>query len=596
MPLHKEYLGLTSFAGFPKGKFSPNSELNLVAFDHNAHRFFKVFTHYWEPILASVPPFGKAQWKTIGQGINGKSFPYEPRVLWEYYCDPQLLLGLGFGRETRYLLIDVDAGSDYHPSRSPDQFFSLVRSLEAIGLCRYLLVQSSCNGGLHVYFPLPEPVSSFALAVAAKQALSQEGFQLRDGQLELRPNVKHYRQGRPSNYQPHRLPLQAGSFLLNGDLEPVSNDLTEWLNAFDCAAQQQDFDQLTDVLPRAVASHKQGRHLKPITQSAELWRSELETVLAQGWTGPGQSNQLFKNFAVFGRVFQGLGGEDLQSYIVESARSAPGFFQFSNHVHDLTERARDWQRQVEETGYYLPYCAHPKRQRTFRDAFGALLPNKVVPIRGGQNFVAQVNASERITLCVEHLELEGVLPSTASARAEAISAKSRELYGKGIGFKTLYKPDNLSLWHPSQRCEILQPEPVSSLMLDHQLDTTETEVRETEGGESVAVKDTQRVEIDSPPELFHTLPIYEGGGEGGINSNPLCVSDSPDSLPGISPAYGHTLPADAPPTNKPPLSFLPHLVRRRWEEWRAVPKTRPANQRWAEAHGLRFTDWGPMLL
>jgi hypothetical protein len=72
-----------------------------------------------------------------------------------------MILGLRFGSETRYALIDIDHGSSYHPENNLENFQAVLGAAEKIGLCRNMFVRSSDSEGLHIYFFLPEPVPSF---------------------------------------------------------------------------------------------------------------------------------------------------------------------------------------------------------------------------------------------------------------------------------------------------------------------------------------------------------------------------------------------------------------------------------------------------
>jgi hypothetical protein len=209
--------------------------LGLKPADPLGARFCEYFNHPWNFIFAPVPAAGeKTQWKTENR------YPLQPRNLWAIYKDPKAIVGLRFGRETRYALIDIDRGSDYHPDNAPERFQLVLIAAEKIGLCRHMIVQSSESGGLHVYFFLSEPVPTFGLACALKFALLDEGLQLHAGQLEIFPNVKPYSKAKPTDYNGHRLPLQAGSWLLDADKAPVTQDISQFLDWADQDATQQD--------------------------------------------------------------------------------------------------------------------------------------------------------------------------------------------------------------------------------------------------------------------------------------------------------------------------------------------------------------------
>ncbi|MBD0337618.1 MAG: hypothetical protein ICV62_19185 [Cyanobacteria bacterium Co-bin13] len=182
-------------------------------------------------------------------------YPLRPRVLWNLWQDANTLVGVRFTHETCYALLDIDAGSVY---RNADAIAQIRAALETIGITRTLLLRSSWNGGLHLYIPLPEPVSTFNLAVTLKECLKAQGFTLKEGQLEIFPNAKAYGVTAFIEYQAHRLPLQpsSGSCLLDDDLNPIGNSLGRFFWMWDGAVANQDLDSLRQALQVGRNNHR----------------------------------------------------------------------------------------------------------------------------------------------------------------------------------------------------------------------------------------------------------------------------------------------------------------------------------------------------
>jgi len=444
----------------PKSSHSQKKLPPLPA-DPLGTRFCQYFNHGWNFIFAPVPaPGEKPDW------VTENAYPLEPRNLWQQFLNPRLLLGLRFGQRTRYTVLDLDRGSAYHPANDPIAYRELLVSLEAIGLVRPVVCKSSSSGGLHIYFFFESELPSFDLAKCIWLTLTDARFQVRSGQIELFPNAKAYKKEAPSNYNAHRLPLQAGSDLLDADLEPVSNDLGQFLDAADNSAAGQDLAELEQAI--ALAKKRKGDYRPGASNRAEAWKQDLEQRIGEGWTGSGQTNALLKDFACYGRVWLALEGEALSDYVVATAQAAPGYQQWCSHQQEIRRRAAEWSRCCE--GFYVPYCGYPNRQSPYKEQFGGTdnANNNIVAFqRFDPNAERHQKTLERIRLVVAHLKAAGMLPATATARSSAIIATSKELHGIGVSHSTLRQPDYLPLWHPkSDRAGVIacQP-PVSAVVL-----------------------------------------------------------------------------------------------------------------------------------
>ncbi len=452
----------------PKTKsFQPSP---LLPADPLGQRFLAYFNHLWGHIYAPLAnPEEKPQW------LTETKYPLEPCILWQKYCDPNQLIGLRFGQTTRYLVIDIDRNSIYHPENDPEAYRQVFHALEDIGLCKPVEIISSHSGGIHIYYFFSEPIPTFGLACAARNVLAAAELTIKDGQLEIYPNAKKYTP-KPSDYKAVRLPLQIGSYMIHLKRDSMSNDLEKFLDAADWSAQGQDLETLRQAIEQAKQQQKYLGQAKT-SRNAQQWKQDLEYIISQGWTDYGQTNQILCKIACYGVVWQQHQDQALVNYIVETAKQAPGYQQYCRHQHEIEKRAREC--AASSQNYYTPYCSYPKRQRIyaqqfqFDDAGNILLceigskqnqVNNIVEFRPNLNTIKQQQTIDRINQAVAHLEATGQLATTTTKRAEQIITTSKQLYGQGVSQSTLHKQQYLALWHPkhqTQRCVIDQPEAVT---------------------------------------------------------------------------------------------------------------------------------------
>jgi hypothetical protein len=343
--------------------------------------------------------------------------------------------------ETRWLIIDLDIHSPYHPQQNPDWLSQIRNSLEDIGLCRWIVNQSSHSGGLHLYLPLPAPVSSFWASITLKYALESIGIRLKSGHCELYPNPKRYiPQGQGySNFAAIRLPMQpeSGFHPLDDDLNPLPWTLDHWLSQFETRAQQQDFPRFTQAIAEAKANFKVRSYRHP--QSLANWESAIALEKDQGWTGPGQTNEKLKRFGCEARVFMGLDSiESIAAHIQTTAQNSPGFYEYSNHIQDLERRSREVAAWAIK--YYWPIGTPPNRQTSYHSSESDPETNKIIQLSYHQH--RQEAAQNRIQQAVAQLLETNALPASTTERANAIIAQAN------VGRKTLYRKTNLPLWHP----------------------------------------------------------------------------------------------------------------------------------------------------
>ena len=352
----------------------------------------------------------KRDWKTETR------YPLNARLLWEKHQDNRQIIGVRFGDQTEYCLIDIDRKSPNHPLNSTKNFDLVLKALGDIGLHQPLLVRSSASDGLHIYYPLQHQVNTFSLACALRYTLEGHRLEIGSGILETFPNTKTFN----SEYLAHRLPLQDGSYLVRDDLYPVTNSIDQfcerWLDAQEC----QDLEKLVEQSAIARSLYK-----AKFKKSGKLndWRTELESILKQGWTGKGQTNDLLHKVAQYGRVFMGIVSlETLIKWVTDRVTELNGFNQFCGHKSDLLKRVKDWCKWVYTRNFPLGNEQEGKDMAT--------------GIRAKQ----QAETRQRILEAAQSLRdrTDSSLPIRQQCKAIAKAV--------GCSQSTLY--NNLSLWHP----------------------------------------------------------------------------------------------------------------------------------------------------
>jgi hypothetical protein len=405
--------------------------LGPLPLSETGQRLVKLFPNGWEWIYTDRPkPGAKPDWETI------KKFPLAPVELWSLHQDENCIIGIRPDKDTRWGILDIDITSPYHPNNDPEALANIRSALEDIGIVRTLLCQSSHSGGLHLYLPLPEIISSYGLAVALKLHLSAAGFKPRSGQLEVFPNVKRYIPQGHSLYNGIRLPFQpnTGFLCLDEDLTPLPWNLDDWLNAFDLASSSQDIPLLKAQIADAKLNHRI-RNGDRTPQSLESWQERIAQEKL-GWSGPGETNEKLKAIACEARVFMGMDSEEqIADYIEQTALTTPGFHEHSSHQKDLKQRSRDiasWAMK-----YYWPMGGPASRETGYHG------PQKSIADFSYHQAKREA-AQHRIREAIAQLQQTNALPATATARAKAIVSLAK------VSQHTLYKAINKPLWHPEE--------------------------------------------------------------------------------------------------------------------------------------------------
>jgi hypothetical protein len=403
-------------------------------------RLCKIFSYRWHSISGTNAP--DPQWKTRTK------YPLRPRVLWQRWNDPDVLIGVRFGSTTTYALIDIDRTSAYHPATNPAGLPLILSALETIGIVRHLLLTSSSSGGLHLYLPLPHAVPTFGLAQALKQCLAAQEIEIAAGQVELFPNTKSYAiPGTYTEYNAHRLPLQpdSGSYLLDADGNSIGNDLGQFFCHWDSAAAGQDLETLHEAI--SVARRNSSKRKRHRIAVVDEWRADLQTEINEGWTGQGQTNHLLKTIACYGVVFERLTGEALAEFVQSTAINAPGYETYCRHQHEISQRSRLWGRSAEK--YWWALGSEPQRSSNpFRGDGSDDNPTSSI----NQNQVRAAAAQRRIQEAFKQLQSSGQLPSDITSRIRLLIQEAR------TSVQTLYR--YREIWHPEHQIPDSSTEPV----------------------------------------------------------------------------------------------------------------------------------------
>ena len=315
----------------PRSDASSSESKSFQQFDNNRdrtadrtdfsdinHEFFQLWLSKpsWSPIILT-----ERGWRTI-KSPSGKKGPLVLGTIESHYRRG-IVLGKRVGKLTNYLMLDIDAGSVHHPQRKG--LARIFKALEDIGLCRYLILQSSDSEGLHLYFPLPTALNAWKLARTVHTVLSGAGIAIKAGQCELFPNKKAL----GAEHNGHRLPLQEGSFLLDEDFRCIGNDKAVFLQQWQHCVAHQDEELLFEALDS---------HYPTVTRLDSL--GYLPPI---AWTRKGQSNDIMRQLVNYGDSTMGLKTiPELGDWMTEIAPQLPGYDRFTSEEsrHDLSRR--DW--------------------------------------------------------------------------------------------------------------------------------------------------------------------------------------------------------------------------------------------------------------
>jgi hypothetical protein len=433
---------------------------------------------------------------------TNRKYPLTKGEFLKLYTDELSLLGVSFGDTTRYVMLDIDIDSPYHPNNDPQAYARLLLVLESIGLVYPVPIRSSHSGGIHIYYFFPRPVSTFRIAALIRVTLI---------------NAKAYSEDKkkPSYYKAHRLPFQLGSgaclldqwgeelicaanlthegqlgmFLAQAERSAQSNDLT-WI--------ERKFEWAYELFKKYIAKYQ--HHSSNYSEVAQEWKENLELSFDIGWTDYHQTNEILPLFVCYGIVFERLEDkQELFNWVHQKIIATRGYHEYCRHQHEIERKIRDWINSTIDNQYYIKYCGFPPRCGiTPHQLVARLNPNTAGINLHNQNLVERTK--QRLNDILAALE---ELPQQIGERLLVIQAKCRELFGEGISRNTLYKNDYKEMWAGSKQGEILE-NPTPPVTVTQTVVVTESSPISDELEPGIEIQQTQSV-----IELSHTPLLYE---------------------------------------------------------------------------------------
>jgi hypothetical protein len=437
----------------------------------------------------------------------------------KYYGSLLFLLGVSFGTQTLYAMLDIDIDSPYHPANNRQAFQKLLDALNRIGLVYPVFVRSSNSGGLHVYFFFPRPLKTFNVATLIHVTLINAGFAPKPGDVELFPNPKAHTNtpGEYSNYRAHRLPVQpaSGSWMVDAWGDPIMNleSLTHegqvlmFLREAEKSAQAHSayIEQIEAKLDWTYTLYKQkiDKYQHPqsgLSEVAQEWQENLELSMMVGWTGYHQTNIILPLFVAYGIVFMGLDDKQkLFDWIYANVLTTRGYKEYCRHQHEIDKRIWAWVDGTLDSEYYVKYCGFPPRK-----GISVYKLIKHLQQKGRKpNEHNQKLADRTFDRLQGVVKVIGTLPCLIVERIAVIQAKYQELFGTKISNNTLYKKNYLSLWNDKNTIVTLVNSPTSMKSTELSLDNASIASSIEEESSSLTVATLFDADVS------HTILTYE---------------------------------------------------------------------------------------
>jgi hypothetical protein len=373
-------------------------------------------------------------------------------------------LGLRFGGQTKFGCLDLDENSNNNPLVNPKRYRRLIKVLGKIGIKRTVLIRSSSNKGVHLFFFLPKSVNSFNLACALFRVLSENCFAIKSGQLEIFPNTKRYKKKGEgfSLFNGLRVPMQPGSGATLLDpltFEPLPGGAEEFVELMNSSCDRQNFQLLSECCNTArdwycnFALNQEGR-----TQ----WQKDLEYSLKFGFTSSGQTNDILKNLANLGRVFHNLNTVSaLAQFIHERVIELTGYQDHCGHQDEIKKRAFEWATSA--INYWSVWASYPQRKQNFtelwaeQEQLSGVEPEVKAAHKGRWGWVNQKRCDETMTRLKTILAKYPLdtIPKGVLKRLNFINEKCQVMFGTKFSRNTLKKPEYRDLWHPKYTQELI---------------------------------------------------------------------------------------------------------------------------------------------
>lgn len=431
----------------PAHQAASTKEINVEEIDYYPHQ---LFPHHWGVIkkLYQPEPDQRPGWMTIQ--AKGKDIKLQATELDRLYHSREEAVGVRFDSLTNYLLFDIDIRSLCHPNVNRSEWDRLLKCLKEIGLLNPIAMLSSKSGGIHLYFWFNngEQLKTFQLAQLLWAVCHANGFNIKQGNLEIFPNAKKF----DSMYNGHRLPLQAssGSVLVDGEDLVERWDLVNPWQEF-CsrvANSQQDMDLLRKKLAWGVnyqQKHSTYRGGENMSTNAAVWQQNLLERLLLGWTGKGQTNELIRTACVREWVFNSDGDRN-DAAVINQLINMPGFREHCGHQDEIADRVEDWMTCV--INYYWPYS-----RQDMRHGRPILEPDAILDFNQPPELTAtKIKSTKRQDDVLSRLHqtvtalMDQPLPKKISEIIKMMQEKAKELGIETFSRGTLYSRQYLQIW------------------------------------------------------------------------------------------------------------------------------------------------------
>lgn len=459
----------------------------------------------------SLTEKGKPRWKSISDRTwkfaKDKGLPKKltDEVLLDLWHSTSKYVGVNFGKTTHYLMLDVDANSPYHPHQRTNALQKIKGSLEDLGLNSSFQLQSSHTEGIHIYFPLPQPVKTYGLAALIEDKLKADGFNVAGGILEIFPNKKQWSSSdKPedwSEYQRHRLPLQQGSVLLDEDYAPYSDTLEAFIQAWEHCESQQDIEILEAAIKANTRRNYQAAYQIPQqSKSPKLKkiREEHETLLKEGFTAIAQTNDILLNLGRRLRILENLGGIPLQKRLKELVTNLPGYKKYCQHKADIEQRCKDIARYAERK-----FKPSNRKEAIAEPALPEPNPN---------NQEKQKDALDRITSALQTLATEQQAFTKKTELLKAVVKKA----ASSMATVVKYWKARLAKQYKHLIQESVKTENESQTVCNSSQDKTSSHFKSPQTDEQTVCNSSQ----DNVSGDSNKQPLLRGGKEPLVNQSP----------------------------------------------------------------------------
>ena len=249
---------------------------------------------------------------------------------------PYRNLSVAMPNQSMAACVDVDINSRYHPANDGEGIEPVKNALAEIGLIRALEFQSSFSTGMHLWYPLPAATKSWELANAIEDACRAKNLENRDGVLELRPNRRNF----DSNFKLIRAPLSGdgNALRIGGVVRLEESSVAILRHFFNRAAKHNRLTPLQREQAIIACSSSITRSKKSSKNKLDFYKCRL----AEGFSGPGQTQEISLAALIVARMAEGVGSvQHLRKRLVELVTTAPGFQQHCDHKQEI-ETGRFW--------------------------------------------------------------------------------------------------------------------------------------------------------------------------------------------------------------------------------------------------------------